>query len=87
MAYLDMTDPEQKCPEQWRLYESNNVRACGRQESDGGSCDSVYYSSGATHKCVEGWLDIHITLLMALLVVGVVVVLQETKSMDHISME
>ena len=40
-----------------------------------------------THKCVEGWLDIHITLLMALLVVGVVVVLQETKSMNLISME
>ena len=48
VAYLDMTDPEQNCPEQWRLYESNNVRACGRQESDVGSCDSVYYSSGAT---------------------------------------
>ena len=48
VAYLNMTDPEQNCPEQWRLYESNNVRACGRQESDGGSCDSVYYSSGAT---------------------------------------
>ena len=45
VAYLNMTDPEENCPEQWRLYEEDGVRACGRQETDQGSCDSVYFSA------------------------------------------
>ena len=45
VALLDMSDPAQTCPEQWRLYEQDTVRACGRQTSGGGSCDSVTFNS------------------------------------------
>jgi hypothetical protein len=46
VAYLNMRDPNQTCPEQWRLYEQDSVRACGRQETNGGTCDSVLFSTG-----------------------------------------
>ena len=45
IAYLNMTDPDQTCPQQWRLYEQNTTRACGRQESTTASCDSVRFRS------------------------------------------
>jgi hypothetical protein len=45
VAYLNMTDPDQTCPIQWRLYEQDTTRACGRQESNIASCDSVQFSS------------------------------------------
>ena len=45
VAFLNMTDPNQTCPDTWRLYEQNSVRACGRQESIIASCDSIFYSS------------------------------------------
>ena len=48
VAFLNMTDPDQTCPEQWRLYEQGTVRACGRQETNSASCDSVYFSPGET---------------------------------------
>ena len=40
-----MSDPEQTCPGQWRLYEQDTIRACGRQGSTTASCDSVQFSS------------------------------------------
>ena len=45
IAYLNMTHPDQTCPEQWRLYEQDTIRACGRQRSGVASCDSVQFSS------------------------------------------
>ena len=45
VAYLNMTDPNQTCPQQWRLYEQDTIRACGRQSSSVASCDSVQFSS------------------------------------------
>ena len=45
VAYLNMTDPNQTCPEQWRMYEQDTIRACGRQRSSVASCDSVQFSS------------------------------------------
>ena len=45
IAYLNMSDPDQTCPGQWRLYEQDTIRACGRQESTTASCDSVQFSS------------------------------------------
>ena len=45
VAFLDMTDPDQTCPQPWRMYSQNSVRACGRQESDTANCDSVQFSS------------------------------------------
>ena len=43
VAFLNMSDSNQTCPEQWRLYEEDSVRVCGRPVG-GASCDSVHYS-------------------------------------------
>ena len=45
VALLDMTESDTTCPEQWRLYDRDNVRACGRQVSADASCDSVNIST------------------------------------------
>ena len=44
IAYLNMTDPTQRCPHPWREYGPPE-RSCGRSTSNVGSCDSVWYSS------------------------------------------
>ena len=44
VGFLDMTDLNQTCPSPWRLFSPDSVRACGRQESNIGSCDSVQFS-------------------------------------------
>ena len=44
VAFLDMTDPNQTCPQPWRLYSQDSVRACGRQQSNTATCDSVQFS-------------------------------------------
>ena len=51
VAYLNMTDSNEKCPDGFSLYSENGVRACGRPFSYGGSCvgttfpsDSIEYS-------------------------------------------
>ena len=56
VAFLNMTTPNQTCPEQWRLYERGPFRACGRKVSPTGTCDSVKFSTGdtCTVKCVAG---------------------------------
>jgi len=54
VAFLNMTDPTQQCPDSWREYSQDSVRACGRQESDVVSCSSVEYSPDGleyTHVC------------------------------------
>ena len=45
VAYLNMSDPNEKCPEEFRLYEENGVRACGRPSTSSGSCVSTTYPS------------------------------------------
>ena len=45
VAFLNMTESDETCPQQWRLYDRDNVRACGRQVSTDGSCDSVPFSA------------------------------------------
>ena len=45
VAFLNLMDPDQTCPDAWRLYEQDSVRACGRQPSGTASCDSIYFSS------------------------------------------
>ena len=55
LAYLDMSDSMQKCPTEFRLYESDGVRACGRATNDGGSCQSVRFpSNGISYSQVCG---------------------------------
>ena len=46
VAFLNMSDPDQTCPDAWRLYEDGSVRACGRLQSPSGTCDSVRFSTG-----------------------------------------
>ena len=43
VAYLNMTDPDQTCPDARRLYQDGSIRACGRPVG-GASCDSVNFS-------------------------------------------
>ncbi len=46
LAYLDMTDTTESCPNGWKLHEEDGVRACGRADSGGASsCNSVQYPS------------------------------------------
>jgi hypothetical protein len=45
VAHLNMTDSNEKCPEQFRLYSSGGVRACGRPVSSGGSCPGIKFPS------------------------------------------
>ena len=46
VAYLNMTDSSEKCPDGFRLYNENGVRACGRPVSSGGSCAGITFPSG-----------------------------------------
>ena len=46
VAYLNMTDNCEKCPDEFRLYSENGVRACGRPVSSGGSCAGITFPSG-----------------------------------------
>ena len=45
VAFLNMSDPQAECPNGFRRYERNGVRACGRPVSPSGSCVSTTYSS------------------------------------------
>ena len=44
VAYLNMTDSSQTCPSAWATINTP-VRACCRQQSSYGSCNSVFYST------------------------------------------
>ena len=55
LAYLNMTDATQSCPSGFRLYQSGSVRACGRAQNDGASCQSVKFpSNGISYSQVCG---------------------------------
>ena len=45
IASLNMTDPNEKCPTQFRLYSQGEVRACGRPVTSGGSCVGIIFPS------------------------------------------
>lgn len=46
IAYLDMTDPFQRCPSTWRENITNGVRVCGRPSTSNNMCHGTFYSSG-----------------------------------------
>ena len=46
VAYLSMKDSNEKCPDGFRLYSENGVRACGRPFSSEGSCVGITFPSG-----------------------------------------
>ena len=55
VAYLDMSDIVEECPQEFRLYTSDGVRACGRQATDIASCDSIIFpTNGQTFTEVCG---------------------------------
>ena len=45
IASLNMTDPNEKCLTQFRLYSQGGVRACGRPVTSGGSCVGITFPS------------------------------------------
>lgn len=55
VAYLDMSDIAEECPQEFRLYQSNGIRACGRQATDIATCDSITLATdGQTYQMVCG---------------------------------
>uniref|UniRef100_A0A1X7TNH4 Vacuolar protein sorting-associated protein 13 VPS13 adaptor binding domain-containing protein n=1 Tax=Amphimedon queenslandica TaxID=400682 RepID=A0A1X7TNH4_AMPQE len=55
LAYLDMSDSTVNCPSGFRLYQSGEVRACGRPVTSSGSCVSVQFpSNGISYSQVCG---------------------------------
>ena len=54
VANLNMTDPDQQCPENLQLSFTNPIRVCGRS-SNGNSCDSVTFTTyGVQYRQVCG---------------------------------
>ena len=54
IAHLDMSNPDQQCPSNWRLI-TTPVRACGRTSS---ACESaVFPSNGASYSRVCGRIN------------------------------
>ena len=45
IASLNMANPNEKCPTQFRTYSENGVRACGRPVTNSGSCVGITFSS------------------------------------------
>ena len=45
IASLNMTNPNEKCPTQFRLYSQGGVRACGRPVTSSGSCVGITFPS------------------------------------------
>ena len=57
VAYLNMSDPNQQCPSNWKLI-TTPFKGCGRLSTNGGSCDSVVYPvNGRTYSSVCGRLN------------------------------
>ena len=52
VAYLDMTDSEEKCPDGFNLYEVNGVRSCGRYST--GCTSTTFPSDGISYSEVCG---------------------------------
>ena len=46
VAYLNMTDSSEKCPDGFKSYNENGVQACDRSVSSGGSCAGITFPSG-----------------------------------------
>ena len=47
VAYLNMTDSSEKCPDGFRQYSENSIQVCGRTITGGGSCSGITFSSGS----------------------------------------
>ena len=45
IASLNMTDPNERCPTQFRTYSQDGVRGCGRPVTNSGSCVGITFPS------------------------------------------
>ena len=58
VLHLNMSDPSQRCPSNWSVYNSNGVRACSRQPSSTtgliASCDGVFFFVGRQYNKICG---------------------------------
>ena len=55
LAYLNMTDSTVDCPPGFKLYESGDVRACGRSSDNAPGCQSIKFpSNGISYSEVCG---------------------------------
>ena len=54
VAFLDMSDPTQECPSEFRSYDTDGRRACGRQVNNGASCDSITFPVDISYSEVCG---------------------------------
>ena len=43
VAFLDMSDTTQECPSEFRSYDTDGRRACGRKVNNGASCDGITF--------------------------------------------
>ena len=58
VAYLNMTNPSQSCPSEWRQYSDHLhddiKRGCGRPLTQGASCNPISYQTGEAYSSVCG---------------------------------
>jgi hypothetical protein len=54
VAYLNMSNPAERCPSAWREYNRGGVRACKRPFSGSRSCPGVQYSACHQYRRVCG---------------------------------
>ena len=54
VAYLNMADSSQQCPSAWRLYNSDQYRACGRPVSRSQSSPATFYTTNRQYSKVCG---------------------------------
>ena len=55
VAYLNMTDPNEECPQNWKLRTGSTIRGCGRRQTQTHICESVLFNaSGVTYSRVCG---------------------------------
>ena len=54
IAYLNMSNSTQSCPSGFRQYQSmSGVRACGRPETNNGSCVSVQFPANGVMRIIR----------------------------------
>ena len=54
IAYLNVSDPSQQCPSDWKEVTTNGVRACGRLAASTASCPGTFYSASSMYQRVCG---------------------------------
>ena len=53
VAYINMSDPSQQCPNNWNAYNANGIRGCNRR-SQTSTCDSAIFPVNGMYSRVCG---------------------------------